>query len=444
MKFTTIVCLDDLTRHSYWPAKEFVYDLIRTPIYHTSGIDISKSPRNGQRNNLLPGFDHSRFLQLCGPNATQGHWVSFHLGLPKAANEYLAMHIPDGALIIGYEMPPWLRSLLELTGHTWIDLRISPLRFASDLYIAIGTNSPLLHSRIYPRSVSMDEVLSEASLMAAQVRYHQRYDDRPRSYDGAWIYIGQTEADTSLVTAASKFARVQDYATILQSATADIPMLYKPHPGAGDFARKEFSALRDLISRPIALCETDTYEMLAGERPLGLIGLSSGVLQEAKWFGKSSLSLLAPVCQISFENEWRSGYFAQVSSHEFLSEPLWSNILGQDEPRARPLVHPPRANRLRELHDAWWGYAPHAARHNELLRHAVALHTPRQTTIKTTDTSTNDILISNLQSEIRHTQEKVATLVQEMDGLKDALRLVMRQTISRKDGSVSSEMPIEV
>ena len=64
MKFDAIVCLDDLTRESYWQAKEFMYDVIRLPIFLSSELDIAKSPRHGQRSNLSEGFDLAHFLNF--------------------------------------------------------------------------------------------------------------------------------------------------------------------------------------------------------------------------------------------------------------------------------------------------------------------------------------------------------------------------------------------
>lgn len=431
MRYATIACLDDLTRTTFWPAKEFMYDLIRVPVFHACGIDLGKSPRRGQRNNIRPGFDAERFLALCGPAAQRDDWASLYRQIPDAARQYLAAHLPERALIVGYEMPVWLRSLLDDSGLDWLDMRLSPLRFASDLYMAFATNSAELHARILPHAQRSDEVFSEAALMAAQVRYRQRYDERPGPCDGAWIYIGQTEADASLIDAKGGFVRITDHADTLRQAVGDMPLFYKPHPIAHRFANTERQTLERLIGRPVPVCSVDTYELLAGERPMGLVGLSSGVLQEAQWFGKPALSLCPPICQPSFDAAWAPGAYLQIASHDFLSEPLWASITHPEGRRERPLVHAPRANRLRELHNTWWGYANHAARHSAFYRQVVAWHGAGAPAASPAADPGAARASEALRQELAHANARLDTLRREMDGLKDALRVVLRQIATR-------------
>ena len=41
MSYRTIACLDDLTRSGIGPDCEFIYDLVRVPVWHSTGIDIA-------------------------------------------------------------------------------------------------------------------------------------------------------------------------------------------------------------------------------------------------------------------------------------------------------------------------------------------------------------------------------------------------------------------
>ncbi|HSI47687.1 MAG TPA: hypothetical protein VLA61_05435 [Ideonella sp.] len=422
MHYTTIACLDDLSRDAFWPAKEFMYDLIRVPVFHATGMDLGKSPRRGQRHNLKPGFDTAHFLRLCGAGSGPHDWAALYLGIPAPAADYLNAHVPEGALIVGYEMPAWLRQALDQGGHAWLDMRLSPLRFASDLYMALGTNQPDLYARLLPHAQRMDEVFSEASLMAAQVRYRQRYDESAGPYDGAWIYIGQTEADASLINPQGRFARVADHAATLRQLAGNERLAYKPHPLAHGFAAAEHQQLERIVGRAVPLCEAETYELMAGERPVRFVGLSSGVLQEAQWFGKEAVSLMAPICQPAFQAEHGPEAYLQIASHDFLSEPMWAAALNPEAPRAQPLRHPPRPNHLRELHNTWWGYASHTARHSDFHRQVFALHGSRRDDGASSDT---------MRQALTQAHHQIDTLRQEVDGLKDALRVVMRQTATR-------------
>ena len=187
------------------------------------------------------------------------------------------------------------------------------------------------------------------------------------------------------------------------------------------------------------LCDADTYELLAGEHALGLIGLSSGVLQEAQWFGKSALSLAPAICQPGFDAQWQPGTYLQIASHDFLSEPLWASALNPEQRRERPLVHAPRPNHLRELHNTWWGYAEHAVRHSDFYRQVFAMHGGRTAApapvAATAPVAGSDAAsrqeTERLRAELAQTHARMDTLRQEMEGLKDALRVVLRQTATR-------------
>lgn len=365
MRYENISCVDDITRDSYWQAKDFMYDVIRLPIFLSSGIDICRSPRGGNKSNLKEGFDVRRFKLLCaGPDGVLD-WAQHYWRIPDAAANYLADHLFAKSLIIGYEMPAWLREVVEGAGCTWLDLRMSPLRFASDLYLAIATNDADLYARIHPHAATMDDIFAQAYLMAAQVRLRQRHSiAKQPSVEGPWVYMGQTVADASLIKPGGGFVRVAEYADTLRELVFGDDLYYKPHPEGGEFPKVERELIEAIIGRPVKICGLDTYEMLAGEIPLRFVGLSSGALQEALWFGKTSVALSQPICQPGFDLQHNPNNYLQIPSHEFLSEPLWASAINPDGRRDRPVRFPERANHLRELHNTWWGYATHVFKNN--------------------------------------------------------------------------------
>ncbi|MFY9514327.1 MAG: hypothetical protein WAQ05_25455, partial [Rubrivivax sp.] len=367
--YDTIVCLDDLLRADFWPAKEFIYDLVRVPVFAASGINIAKGPRRGQRTNLLPGFDVDRFIQLCGERS---NWALGYRGVPQAAAAYLGQHLPPRALVLSYEMPPWLQQVLDSHGCDWLDMRISPLRFGADLYLALRSNNPALNAAALQHGVAATEIAAEAALLAAKLRYRLRYEPVQGAMDNQCIYIGQTEHDASLLTDDGRFVRAADHAETLRRLAAAGPLHYKAHPFASDFAKAEMTALENITGRRVIPCDTDTYELLAREDKIMLVGLSSGVLQEAAWFGREAYALFRPICEPRFDAAPEGPGYIQVAAHRFMSQPLWSALLGSTGEQP-PLLLPARPNHLRELHNTWWGYSTALLRHSEFQREATVL-----------------------------------------------------------------------
>ena len=354
MRFARLACLDDLARETFWPAKEFFYDLVRAPIHFASGLDIAKSPRNGQRHNLKPAFDEARFLSLAGlaqrapasGSLPAGRpWQAVHQRLPDAASDYLRAHVDPDTLVLGYEMPPWLRRALGDGGIAWLDMRVAPLRFGSDLYVGLASNDPALRQAIGSHALAQHTVLAEACLMVAKVRYRLRYRDDNLALDGQVVYIGQTGEDASLLDADGHYVRAGDRAEALRAFVGDAPLHYKPHPYAGPFAAEECAALSALLGREAVPCDVDTYDLLAGDADVRLVGISSGVLQEASWFGKTAEILFEPLCKPSFELPLDAEQHRLVAAHDFLSEPLWASVL--DCPARPSALHgPSQGNRL--------------------------------------------------------------------------------------------------
>jgi len=370
--YDTIVCLDDLLRDDFWPAKEFIYDLVRTPIFTACGINIQKSPRRGQRSNLLAGFDVAHFLHLCGNGDDADAWQRGYHGVPQAAAAYLTRHLPARALVLSYEMTPWLQQVLDANGTDWIDLRMSPLRFGADLYIGLRTNNPRLYAAAQALSVPANEVAAEAALLAARLRYRLRYEKMSGALDQQCVYIGQTESDASLLKDDGRFARAADHADTLRKLAAAGPLQYKPHPMAGDFAVRERAELERITGQKVLLCEVDTYDLLAREEDILMVGLSSGALQEAVWFGRKSFCLFRPISLPRFDTTFDTEGCLQIASHTFMSQPLWSALTGCEGAQP-PVLMPPRANHLRELHNTWWGYSTAVLRHSAFHREAFAI-----------------------------------------------------------------------
>ncbi len=466
-RYDAVVCLDDLLRTDFWPAKEFIYDLVRMPLFNASGLNIGKGVRRGQQHNLLSGFDPARFTALCGPadprDKTPG-WVLGYHGVPQAAADYLRRHLPPNALVLSYEMPPWLQQVVQANGNDWLDLRMSPLRFGADLYMGLRTNSPALYAAAHAFSVSANEVAAEAALLAARLRYRLRYEVTAGSLDQQCVYIGQTESDASLLGDDGRFVRADDHAQTLRKLAATGALLYKPHPMAGDFAARERATLERITGSKVLLCEVDTYELLAREENVMLVGLSSGVLQEAVWFGREAYALFRPISQPRFDAAHDAAGCLQIASHVFMSQPLWSALLGSAGQQP-PLQLPPRPNHLRELHNTWWGYAAAVLRHSTFEREAFAAVGGKrlaealrrcEAELAATRREVAE-LKSQLGAQARampgtparpaavpaaqaaQSDARIDTLRMEVDGLKEALRVMLRQNVQRAMGEVQGE-----
>ncbi|WP_447875631.1 hypothetical protein [Serratia fonticola] len=347
--YKNILCLDDLLRDEFWPAKEFFYDLIREQILQSSGINIKQSPRLDHDSNLLPGFESARFKKLAGNEHTS--WITNFNKLNQLAKNYLVNYIPRESLVLSYEMPPWLCDILSEKQIDFIDIRISPIRFGKDLFIALKSNSDRINDIITRYSVKENSIRLDASLMKASARHLERYNNNSIIDDNSLIYIGQTETDASLISNSGDIVRLSNYIhKIIELAKNHKKIYYQAHPAAGEFAVQEQKSLINHIGIDIERCYTPTYELLCSDKNLTFVGISSGVLQEAYYFDRKAYVLFKNICPLSGEN-----CYIQINFIDYLSPNLWSEILNTT--LISDSINDIPENYLRRLHDVWWGYS---------------------------------------------------------------------------------------
>lgn len=384
---TSIVCVPDLLRGTRAFPEGF-FDLIREPVAQGSGIDIGHSiacPRAASAH----GFDVNRFTQLLGLGSANGepslHWArNYHeLNCGDAALDYLFSRIPPDTLVLAFEMPPWLQAACDMRGVRFLDLRASPLRFGRDLYVALATSDKALTERIDASAVCADELKLEAALLAANVQMHlQRlhehdadFAEGDASLDDALIFVGQAPFDASILCPRKgRPLRVTDFAKELRTlAGGRHKLLHKPHPFAIDFGNEERAALGETLGREVETVHFNAYQILSSKRRVALTGISSGLLQEARWFGKEAHVLFEPFVPLACDAAGHSTSkpYHQIRFQDLIAPAFWHGLLTPERPAPRLAALPLLPHHhARETLDHWWDYEkvltwrrslPHAA-----------------------------------------------------------------------------------
>lgn len=365
-RFGNVIFVDDLTRETWWPAKEFFYDLLREPIYQAIGVFPGPSLRQKRHGSIeLQSFDRT---------TTQGgdfdsSWVNSYEQVNIEIADYLTAHITPGILVIGYELTPGLISFLEARKIDWIDFRISPIRFLQDLVIAVRSSIPQLQSDLASLAVHESEIRLEAGRLIAAFRHSERYS---RMKAGTMLsehtvyVIGQTQGDTSLVKD-GKIITLNHYEDTLRSLLNGKRSLYVPHPATTQgHALEEYSFLRSLDGN-IEPSQRPLYDLFCSEQPAEFVGISSGALQEARFFRRKATTLYRPICPILYpdvEPRELEGFW-QIPLSTFTSPKFFKIVFGIQRSMERTPLDQVERDQLRKLHDVWWGYAAISGRPNQ-------------------------------------------------------------------------------
>jgi len=176
--------------------------------------------------------------------------------------------------------------------------------------------------------------------------------------DDAIIYIGQAPFDASLLTHDQKTLRCSDFADRIQKLSMNKRLLYKTHPFSHEFGTEEREALESITGNIVNNCNFNAYQILSAQENVELIGISSGMLQEAKWFNKRAHTLFKPFVPLSDPQDVTINNYQQINFKTILAPIFWQQILSPNHPTPRLTALPSiAANQGRETLDQWWGYS---------------------------------------------------------------------------------------
>ena len=395
--------IDDVFRHAFWPAKEFFYDLLNVPFCKI----LQRPPQPSVRRQMWKDGLLTPPTVFAGPGRDESLWLQHYLKMDAPSKALLKRYVKPDIVYLCYEASPALLDLLDEVGVTYIDIRISPLRFMQDIVLALRSNSPGINAVLSLASMTRTDIECEAMMLMASYRHLERYETLPAPSGQPPVYfVGQTATDASIIVDQGYF-RLENALPSLLPRIQGRDVVYLRHPSANEeHSNREIHILRQLAGS-LKVSEEASYDILCSERPAEFLGISSGLLQECWFFGKPSTSLIPPVCPLFFpENgEPKAGEYFQITFDTFLSDKFWASMFTQQVPERRDTPRHMRQNHLRELHNVWWGYAPHKGRANDFTR-----------------------------SQTRELQEKITKL----QGLTDLLFSMVGQEANATDSDVNT------
>lgn len=231
------------------------------------------------------------FMQELGLERGVSGWAAAGIAdLSKAFEKIYPLDIGTRSLVVAWGLPASIQRHIDDCGASYIDIEIDPLRFSQHLHLCVRTNAPHIESILQELEVTHEAFLHQASVIKAY--FARRGSDalfHPSVEVG--LFAGQTEVDLALVSD-GRLASPTDFRSELRSWADEVDLLLvKAHPyAAGSDHLAE--ALQGIPN--VQLVEHNIYGMLCASNLKFVGALSSGVLQEARFFGIESRRLVAP------------------------------------------------------------------------------------------------------------------------------------------------------
>lgn len=295
----------------------WLHRLVRRPVAAASGLPVEPLLWGG-----VGGFDTPAFYALAGATPDIEGWVRLFdaQALSRDAAAMLAAAFQDAAAVIGFELPGLLKRLLDAMGIAWIDLNIHPYRFGPDVLFAITTHHPEVMSALAPHHTPDTWFEPFADIVAATaVKMPPALPVTERS-----LVVGQTRIDRALIRAGGLVNLVDFAAPLLSALEGQGRFLFKPHPYNADGFGLHGIGLPYARIREVT---ENAYVLLAQDSITRVIGVSSSVVAEAKFFGKQGVFLGTPPMQVApFRASLLPGLHASVVD-AWITADFWRDVL---------------------------------------------------------------------------------------------------------------------
>jgi hypothetical protein len=355
-----IVLTGDLLRpqeEAFRPAQTgnilWLHRLLRRPVAAATGLEVQALAWAPPPGSGMAGFDTAGLYAAAGLPADAEGWAALFdaTDLPREAAERLAAPFAGAAAVIGFELAEVQKRLLTRLGLAWVDLNIHPWRFGPDLAFAVQTNHAEVLAALTPHHAEAQDFEPWADLMAAtatKIHVHPPVEE-------AVLVVGQTRVDRALI-ADGRLTDLRDHAAAFHAAIGPAGrVLFKPHPYNPDgFGLHELG----LPLRRIRDSGENAYVLMAQDAIRRVVGVSSSLVEEARFFGKEGVFLGAPPFRIAATRAALAPGMHATVPDAWLAADFWRDVLAPVLPVTardgrRPAFGP---NALRNSLRQFWGW----------------------------------------------------------------------------------------
>lgn len=328
------------------PNIRWLYQLLR-PALRSCGMELSMLAWDDRLD--APSdryFDAPTVYDRLGLEMTPANWAGLVSSerAPDALVEELAPFV-DGALVVGYELPPAILDALQRLNRPYIDVVLHPWRFMPDLVFGFRSN---VHSwNTFFRAVRLERAAAErqASLVLAKSEWMAKFNMPP----GTALILGQVPDDRAVVSSDGAFQSLQNHMEALHRLCVEHPLvLFKPHP----YARPGCPSSKAVARLPtIKTVSHNFYHLLCQSELDTVVALNSSGLVEADVFGRRATNLVPFLYDFGGEGE---GAVTPIDTR-WLRPEFWQSLLADNALGAAGLL-PLTDQSLRRAMNGDWGY----------------------------------------------------------------------------------------
>jgi hypothetical protein len=303
-------------------------------------------------------FDGKAVYDAFGLDANAANWARIFAA--DATDALCALFLPhvENSLVVGFEMAPLLQKILNRLDIPFVDIRWHPLRFLDDIFFGFSSNRSEVSAAIAPYALSGQEVDFHVGLHKATAIRRSAFNKKGPSYET--LIVGQTPFDASLIDD-GRIVTLLDHEDKIAELAKLGSIAFRPHPFS-PHPSPPLAAFLEHHSIPRVDSNIDMYALLCDESLQRVVGLSSGTLDEAAYFGLPVTRFIPerfrylPHVADAFQTDNEVLVYTGVY-HAFLSADFWADILQSTLERTWPNGNPIpfKPDRLRHVNGSYWG-----------------------------------------------------------------------------------------
>ncbi|MDX4069415.1 hypothetical protein [Aliarcobacter skirrowii] len=271
------------------------------------GLDIDYDLNNFSRKKLL------EFSNLIESNSYYEE-ITFN-DLTNKSLEYLRNSLKKYDYLITYELSENSKIILENLGIKFIDIWLSPIRFYKDILFEFYSNEKDIYKRIQTFNFDDKKLFKRVK----KLKIHSKlFLDEITLEENSCLIIGQMLQDKSIMKD-GRFLTLLDFMDHLKNISEQYSNLYLlKHPYLKD---EDFDYISKELIRNIKNIKLikgiNTYQLLMKKEIKHIIGISSSVLVEAKYFKKEIEFLYKPIISEKYVRVYK----------DLFSSNFWKKIL---------------------------------------------------------------------------------------------------------------------
>lgn len=259
-------------------------------------------------------------------NETDSHFHFDEQVISNKSLELIKAPLQD-TLLIGYELSEETRKVLTRANIAYIDIWLHPIRFLDDNFFAFRSNLKKVNDALESFHLNDDVYALYADKL--RIQSYMGWDKYKNGLDNALkansaLFVGQTLTDKAVCRNGTMLNVLNFKKEFTELTNRYSHVYFSRHPmiKGDDSAQLEFVLSHDNTS----ITTEPGYKLLCTDSIEHVTGVSSSLMYESKFFGKSISYLYKPVLEI-FDKENTSGYYSIFS--KLHSPAFWQTVVGE-------------------------------------------------------------------------------------------------------------------